>query len=227
MLRWRASTTGARLVLWRPSRDRIEAVAEVAVDLAPGASTVVDHAFELQPDSNDPDDFGIWHVAVELINVDGNLIRDEREALDGRFAVAYPREGGAYNPQDIVLTVTTNGERFLIGQTAHYDLLVENESEQPRDVRMVLYNALGHMPVEERFFTVAASGSHAEVFERDAPLTRGAIMLRARSRSEVVLPVHRPDGTLAAVLDVDSRRPGAFGPIDVAGLGRIADSIYT
>ncbi len=70
--------------------------------------------------------------------------------------------------------------------------------------------------------------------ERDQPVLvpdveafAGHVACDSRSRSELVLPVHRPDGALAAVLDVDSRRPDAFGPVDVAGLGRIADSIYT
>jgi hypothetical protein len=160
------AAAGARLVLWRPSRDRIEAVAEVEVTLAPGQSTVVSHAFELDPSIYDTRNFGIWHVAVELVDAEGNLIRDEREALDGRFAVAYPREGGAYSPRDVVLTVTTTSERYLPGEQAHYDILVENDGAQGRDIRMELREGHDQLPPQQRLFTVAAGAEHSEVFEQ-------------------------------------------------------------
>ncbi|MCD7760946.1 MAG: GAF domain-containing protein [Clostridiales bacterium] len=38
------------------------------------------------------------------------------------------------------------------------------------------------------------------------------------SRSEIVVPLHRPDGRLAGVLDVDSPRLERFSPADRAGL---------
>ncbi|MCD8384385.1 MAG: GAF domain-containing protein [Clostridiales bacterium] len=38
------------------------------------------------------------------------------------------------------------------------------------------------------------------------------------SRSEIVVPLHRPDGSLAGVLDVDSPRLGRFSSADRMGL---------
>jgi len=35
-----------------------------------------------------PNKLGIWHVAYELVDADGNVIHEERECLDGRFVVA-------------------------------------------------------------------------------------------------------------------------------------------
>ncbi len=46
----------------------------------------------------------------------------------------------------------------------------------------------------------------------------GHIACDAGTRSEIVVPVLRTDGSVLAVLDVDSRRPAAFGPDDVSGL---------
>lgn len=46
----------------------------------------------------------------------------------------------------------------------------------------------------------------------------GHIACSSTTRSEIVVPVLRPDGTLLAVLDVDSDRPGAFDERDQAAL---------
>jgi GAF domain-containing protein len=42
----------------------------------------------------------------------------------------------------------------------------------------------------------------------------GHIACSASTRSEIVVPVLRGEGTVLAVLDVDSNRPDAFGPDD-------------
>lgn len=49
----------------------------------------------------------------------------------------------------------------------------------------------------------------------------GHITCDARSRSEIVVPVLRADGSLLAVFDVDSAEPGAFDDADREGLERI------
>lgn len=53
----------------------------------------------------------------------------------------------------------------------------------------------------------------------------GHIACDPRSRSEVVVPVMHA-GEVAAVLDVDSDRPAAFGPADERGLGSISRLVY-
>ncbi len=50
----------------------------------------------------------------------------------------------------------------------------------------------------------------------------GHIACDSAARSEVVVPVHRKDGSLAAVLDLDSHAPAAFDNDDRAGLEAIA-----
>jgi L-methionine (R)-S-oxide reductase len=50
----------------------------------------------------------------------------------------------------------------------------------------------------------------------------GHIACDAAARSEVVVPVIAPDGTLRAVLDVDSHQSAAFTEEDVEGLEEIA-----
>lgn len=49
----------------------------------------------------------------------------------------------------------------------------------------------------------------------------------AASRSELVVPVFDKNGQLAAVLDVDSTQPNAFGELDVHGLEKICALLLT
>ena len=42
----------------------------------------------------------------------------------------------------------------------------------------------------------------------------GHIACSSASRSEIVVPVHGPDGIVSAVLDIDSDRPGTFDDTD-------------
>lgn len=53
----------------------------------------------------------------------------------------------------------------------------------------------------------------------------GHIACDSRSRSEIVVPVFSPVGTLIAVLDVDSTEPNAFDAVDADGLRRVCDAM--
>jgi GAF domain-containing protein len=55
----------------------------------------------------------------------------------------------------------------------------------------------------------------------DVDLFPGHIACNAASRSEIVVPIVQ-EGAVAAVLDIDSDRPGAFDATDAAALERIA-----
>lgn len=55
----------------------------------------------------------------------------------------------------------------------------------------------------------------------------GHIACDAASNSEMVVPVFRADGSLAAVLDVDSTDHDAFDETDLAGLTAICASLLT
>jgi len=55
----------------------------------------------------------------------------------------------------------------------------------------------------------------------------GHIACDSRSNSEIVVPVFRADGALAAVLDVDSESLDAFGPEDRDGLEAICRVLLT
>lgn len=50
----------------------------------------------------------------------------------------------------------------------------------------------------------------------------GHIACDSRSRSEIVVPLRRPDGSVAGVLDVDSTEPAWFDETDAAGLEPLA-----
>lgn len=53
----------------------------------------------------------------------------------------------------------------------------------------------------------------------------GHIACSSSTRSEIVVPVLRPDGTVLAVLDVDSDRPDDFGPADQEALEILSDRL--
>ncbi|TRO90689.1 GAF domain-containing protein [Glycocaulis profundi] len=55
----------------------------------------------------------------------------------------------------------------------------------------------------------------------------GHIACDGRTNSEIVVPVLRADGSLAAVLDVDSEQPAAFDAEDQAGLEAICAVLLT
>lgn len=55
----------------------------------------------------------------------------------------------------------------------------------------------------------------------------GHIACDSASNSEIVVPVFRADGSLAAVLDVDSTEYDAFDDVDQAGLVAICGSLLT
>jgi len=54
----------------------------------------------------------------------------------------------------------------------------------------------------------------------------GHVACDSRSKSEIVVPVRDADGGIAAVLDVDSTEPDAFGEADREGLERIVAMIH-
>ena len=53
----------------------------------------------------------------------------------------------------------------------------------------------------------------------------GHIACDVRSRSEIVVPVYAPDGSLFAVFDVDSTEVGSFNAEDAAGLAPILSGV--
>lgn len=69
--------------------------------------------------------------------------------------------------------------------------------------------------------TAAARGE--TVLVADVHAFPGHITCDARSRSEIVVPVFAGDGSLLAVLDIDSDRLGAFTDEDRAGLERLVE----
>lgn len=71
----------------------------------------------------------------------------------------------------------------------------------------------------------AASGETQLV--ADVHAFPGHIACDSRSNSEIVVPVRHPDGTLAAVLDVDSTEYSAFDEIDRRGLEAICNELLS
>ncbi|AZU03186.1 GAF domain-containing protein [Glycocaulis alkaliphilus] len=73
----------------------------------------------------------------------------------------------------------------------------------------------------------AAAASGETQLVPDVHAFPGHIACDSRSNSEIVVPVFRPDGSLAAVLDVDSESLAAFGPEDKDGLEAICKILLT
>ena len=71
-----------------------------------------------------------------------------------------------------------------------------------------------------------AAAERRTVVVEDVHAFPGHITCDARSRSEIVVPVHGRDGALLAVLDIDSDRPGAFDETDRAALERMLERFH-
>jgi len=80
-------------------------------------------------------------------------------------------------------------------------------------------------------FGKGVCGTSAEkgetVIVKDVHEFPGHIACDSRSNSEIVVPVYTPDGTLAAVLDVDSTEIGSFDEDDKAGLEAICKTLLS
>ena len=63
----------------------------------------------------------------------------------------------------------------------------------------------------------AAAASGRSVLVADVDAFPGHIACDARARSELVVPVRAADGSLIAVLDLDSHQPEAFDAVDQEG----------
>jgi GAF domain-containing protein len=63
----------------------------------------------------------------------------------------------------------------------------------------------------------AAKTGDVQIVE-DVHAFPGHIACDVRSRSEIVVPVYAPDGSLFAVFDVDSTEVGSFDQVDAEGL---------
>jgi L-methionine (R)-S-oxide reductase len=68
-----------------------------------------------------------------------------------------------------------------------------------------------------------AAAARRTVIVPDVEEFPGHITCDSRARSEIVVPVFRTDGSLCAVLDVDSERLRAFDDGDAAGLERLVE----
>lgn len=68
----------------------------------------------------------------------------------------------------------------------------------------------------------AAARTRTTQLVPDVEAFPGHIACSSTTRSEIVVPLLRPDGTVLAVLDVDSDLPDAFDARDQAGLEAIA-----
>jgi L-methionine (R)-S-oxide reductase len=68
-----------------------------------------------------------------------------------------------------------------------------------------------------------AAAERRTVVVLDVDRFPGHITCDSRARSEIVVPVLGPDGSLRAVLDVDSEHLGAFDDEDAVGLERLVE----
>jgi L-methionine (R)-S-oxide reductase len=68
-----------------------------------------------------------------------------------------------------------------------------------------------------------AAAQRRTVVVPDVERFPGHITCDGRARSEIVVPVFGPDGSLRAVFDIDSERLAAFDEDDAAGLERLVE----
>ena len=77
-----------------------------------------------------------------------------------------------------------------------------------------------HIPFGKGVCGTAWARNESDVVP-DVELFPGHIACSSASRSEIVVPVHGADGSVTAVLDIDSNRLDTFDEVDRNGLERI------
>jgi L-methionine (R)-S-oxide reductase len=102
------------------------------------------------------------------------------------------------------------------------------DADRPRELVVGPYQGtLGCLRIAFGRGVCGAAAETGKVQIVDDVLTfPGHIACDPRSRSEIVLPVFDPDGTLIAVFDVDAAAPAAFDAVDAEGLERIVRSTF-
>lgn len=143
---------------------------------------------------------------------------DYRECYDA--IVAIWRDEGGTTLDDIALMSTINSvlaKRFkYFFWTGFYRVCGD---------RLVVGPYIGTVGCLQIEFGKGVCGTAAQerrtVVVPDVRRFPGHIACDANSKSEIVVPVYGPDGSLIAVLDVDSDQVGAFDEDDRLGLERI------
>jgi len=74
-----------------------------------------------------PNKLGIWHVAYELVDADGNVIHEERECLDGRFVVADWHLSTISIP-GLQYFLTQDKDTHELGEVVHFELTFVNDT---------------------------------------------------------------------------------------------------
>ncbi|MAI88949.1 GAF domain-containing protein [Ponticaulis sp.] len=138
------------------------------------------------------------------------------------FAVV---EGETYLPARLATTSCLLAEAFRprFFWTGFYVV----DPEKPKELVVGPYTGtLGCLRIP---FGRGVCGACAETGETqlvpDVHAFPGHIACDSRTNSEIVVPVRWPDGTLAAVLDIDSTEADAFDDIDKAGLEAICNGL--
>jgi len=73
----------------------------------------------------------------------------------------------------------------------------------------------------------AAAAERRTLIVADVEAFPGHIACDSRSKSEIVVPVFGPDGTLMGVFDVDATELAAFDEADAAGIERILAATFS
>ncbi len=96
----------------------------------------------------------------------------------------------------------------------------EGATQAPPLLRIGPYQGtLGCLEIEfGRGVCGAAAAERRTIIVPDVGAFPGHIVCDPLARSEIVVPVYGPGGALIAVFNVNAAYPGAFGPIDAAGL---------
>ncbi len=174
----------AKLLVQEPNRNVVTEVVDLPVDLSVGESAQL--SLEQEYNSVHAMRYGIWHVAVELYDGAGNLIREARDNPGGRFAVPYPIRGESYVPEDIVITITTDKSVYLSYETAHFTYTVENQGDRERHLEIDV--GLVHVGYE---------------ITQDIILAPGEKWIEQRDYG---LADYREDGVFCMALDLDDDR---------------------
>jgi len=129
----------ANVMVLDPDRSQILVDDHLPVYLAPGDLVQVSLALPELPYK-----LGIWHVAYELVDADGNTIHEERECLDGRFVVADWHLSTISIP-GLQYFLTQDKDTHELGEVVHFELTFVNDTASDMIVPEARWD-LNHRP---------------------------------------------------------------------------------
>ncbi len=175
-----------RLLIYNPSRTTLLSEQAANLSVPRGQSVTIPVTFATDQGSA----LGIYHIDYILYDSSGKIIQTQAETDFGRFVVSNPPTN-EYKPVDLLYSINTPREEFLLGQAVPFTVTIWNNSNADKKVR--IYWDLSHLQASYLGeVTVAGHGTLSETYIVSLPRYSTAVRLWLHFFEENGTPVRMP-----------------------------------